>query len=61
MPNERAEVGRLISDLKLTYGYRIGVIDLKTLLSIAISIIVDNQGFNKEELYSLEGFANASV
>jgi hypothetical protein len=61
MPNERAEVGRLISDLKLTYGYRIGVIDLKTLLSIAISIIVDNHGFNKEELYSLEGFANASV
>lgn len=28
MPNERAEVSRLISDIKATYGYKIGVIDL---------------------------------
>lgn len=61
MPNERAEVGRLIRDLKLTYGYKIGVIDFKTLLSIAVSIIIDNKSFNKEEIFSLEGFANASI
>ena len=61
MPNERAEVVRLISDFKETYGYRIGVIDLKSLLSLAISILVGGKGFDKEELYKLEGLANASI
>lgn len=61
MPNERAEVTRLISDFKETYGYRIGVIDLKSLLSIAVSILVDGKGFDKEKLYQLEGLVNASI
>ena len=61
MPNERAEVARLISDFKNTYGYKIGVIDLKSLLSIAISILVDGKGFNKEKLYELEGFVIANI
>ncbi len=61
MPNERAEVTRLISDFKDTYGYRIGVIDLKSLLSIAVSILVDGRGFDKEKLYQLEGLVNASI
>ena len=61
MPNERAEVSRLISDFKETYGYKIGVIDLKSLLSLAISILVDGKGFDKEQLYTLEGLANASI
>lgn len=61
MPNERAEVTRLISDFKETYGYRIGVIDLKSLLSLAVSILVDGKGFDKEKLYKLEGLANASI
>lgn len=61
MPNERAEVTRLISDFKYTYGYRIGVIDLKSLLSLAVSILVDGKGFDKEKLYTLEGLVNASI
>lgn len=61
MPNERAEVGRLISDFKATYGYKIGVIDLKSLLSLAVSILVDGKGFDREKLYKLEGFMNASI
>jgi hypothetical protein len=61
MPNERAEVNRLIADFKATYGYRIGVIDLKSLLSISVSILVDNKTFDKEKLYSLEGLANANI
>lgn len=61
MPNERAEVTRLISDFRETYGYRIGVIDLKSLLSLAISILVDGKGFDKEKLYKLEGLVNASI
>ena len=61
MPNERAEVVRLISDFKITYGYKIGVIDLKSLLSIAVSILVDGKGFDKEKLYQLEGLVSASI
>lgn len=61
MPNERAEVTRLIADFKETYGYRIGVIDLKSLLSLAVSILVDGRGFDKEKLYTLEGLVNASI
>lgn len=61
MPNERAEVSRLISDIKVTYGYKIGVIDLNSLLSLSISILVDGMGFDKEKLYELEGLMNASI
>ena len=61
MPNERAEVSRLISDIKVTYGYRIGVIDLHSLLSLAISILIDQKGFEKENLYELEGLMNARI
>lgn len=61
MPNERAEVVRLISDFKNTYGYKIGVIDLKSLLSIAVSILVDGKGFDKEKLYELEGLVIANI
>lgn len=61
MPNERAEVNRLISDIKATYGYKVGVIDLKSLLSISISILVNGKGFDKEKLYRLEGLLNANL
>lgn len=61
LPNDRAEVSRLISDFKETYGYKIGVIDLKSLLSIAVSILVDGKGFDKENLYVLEGLVNANI
>ena len=61
MPNERAEVSRLISDIKATYGYKIGVIDLNSLLSLSISILVDEKGFDKEKLYVLEGLMNARI
>ena len=61
MPNERAEVSRLISDIKVTYVYKIGVIDLNSLLSLAISILIDQRGFEKENLYGLEGLMNAHI
>ena len=61
MPNERADVIRLIADFKAAYGYRIGVLDLKSLLSIAVSILVDGKGFDTEKLYYLEGMMNAPI
>lgn len=61
MPNERAEVSSLICDIKTTYGYRIGVIDFRSLLSMALSVLLNEKGFDKESLYYLEGLINASV
>lgn len=59
LPNERAEVSRLIREFKETYGYKIGVIDFKSLLTIVISVLVEGVGHSKEELYYLEGLADA--
>jgi len=61
MPNDRAEVSRLISDFKETYGYKIAVVDFKSLLSVAVSVLVEHKSFDKEKLYDSEGLINASV
>lgn len=60
LPNERAEVSRLIQDFRNTYGIKVGVIDLNTLLTISISILIDGVGFDKEKLYELEGMISAN-
>jgi len=60
LPNERAEVSRLIQDFKNTYGIKVGVIDLYALLTVAISILIDGVGFDKEKLYGLEGMISAN-
>lgn len=60
LPNDRAEVTNLMSDFKTAYGYNIGIMDLNTLLTIAVTIIYDEKTFNIAELNRLEGFANAT-
>ena len=55
LPNDRAEVTNLILDFKTTYGFSIGVIDLATLLKMAVSIILDGSTFNRDDLIELEG------
>lgn len=55
MPGDRTDINDLIYYIKKTYGYRIGIIDFKTLLSVGISILFKGKGFDKEELYKLEG------
>ena len=61
LPNDRAEVTNLLMDFKTTYGFSIGVIDLATLLRIAVSIAVDGSTFDRKALIELEGFANVSL
>ena len=51
----------MINYIKETYGYSIGMIDFRTMLSVAISILIDRKGFAKEELYSLEGLMHADI
>ncbi|MBS6952416.1 MAG: hypothetical protein KH230_04200 [Enterocloster asparagiformis] len=60
LPNDRAEVVNLMNAFKIAYGYNIGVMDLKTLLMIAVTIIYDEKTFDITELNRLEGFANAT-
>lgn len=45
LPNDRAEVTNLMSDFKTAFGYNIGIIDLKTLLTIAVTIVYDEKTF----------------
>lgn len=60
LPSDRAEVTNLMSDFKTAYGYNIGIMDLKTLLTIAVTIICEGKTFDIAELNRLEGFANAT-
>lgn len=61
MPGNRTDINDLINYIKETYGYSIGMIDFRTMLSVAISILIDRKGFAKEELYSLEGLMYADI
>lgn len=61
LPNERAEVAELILNIKKTFGYKIGVLDFHSLLSIAISVLVDGKGIDLEKIYNLEGLSSANI
>lgn len=61
MPGDRTDINNLITYIKRTYGYRIGIIDLRTLLSVSISILLKGKGFDREKLYSLEGLLYADI
>ena len=59
-PNDRAEVADLITDIKETYGYSIAVFDLESLIQVAVNIILNGKGIDKEKLYGLEGIVNVT-
>lgn len=54
-PNDRAEVAELIQNIKETYGYKIAVFDIASLLLLAVNIIINQKGIDIEKLYTLEG------
>lgn len=57
-PNDRAEIAGLINDIKTTYGYKIAVFDIESLIRITVNIILFNKGIDIEELYGLEGIVD---
>lgn len=57
-PNDRAEITGLINDIKATYGYKIAVFDIESLIRITVNIILFNKGIDIEELYGLEGIVD---
>ena len=61
MPGDRTDINDLMEYIKQTYGYRIGLIDLRTLLTVVISILLEGKGFEKEKLFSLEGLMHADL
>lgn len=57
-PNDRAEVSRLIADIKSTFNVRIGVIDFFSLLTIAAATMRSNDNNYVNEIRQMEGIIN---
>ncbi|WNC14355.1 hypothetical protein [Brevibacillus brevis] len=54
-PNERADVGRLISDIYDTFGIKIAVFDLRTLLILVVQKVLRGKTITMEQLRMLGG------
>ena len=55
VPNDRAEVLALISDIRKAFNITIGVIDTRSLLRLAAAIILENKQHSTRELLHLQG------
>lgn len=56
IPNERGDLSTLIEDVHTAFGFNIGVLDLRTLASLAIRSITDSVSIDEEQLSFLKGF-----
>lgn len=57
-PNDRAEVSRLIADIKDTFNVNIGIIDFLSLLTIAIATVRSDGDNHVVEIRQMEGLIN---
>lgn len=57
-PNDRAEVSRLVADIKATFNVRIGVIDFFSLLTIAAATVRSEGSNHVDEIRQMEGLIN---
>jgi hypothetical protein len=57
-PNDRAEVSRLIADIRTTFNVKIGIIDFLSLLKIAIAAVRGGSDAHVEEIRKMEGIIN---
>ncbi len=55
LPNDRSEVLSLINDIYRAFGFKIGVIDFRALLKLAIVYVVENKQHDDRELKRLHG------
>ncbi len=58
MPHDRAEVGRLIDDIKFAFNIKIGIIDFKSLLIMAIKTLRGSAYIDPQEIRKMEGLIN---
>jgi len=57
-PNDRAEVSRLISDIKNTFGIRVGIIDFRSLVKLASASMRNEGSSYVHEIRNMEGPIN---
>ena len=55
-PNERGDMLTIIDDIYKAFGIKIGVIDLKTLTSLAIYSVTENRTIKLNQVRNLRGF-----
>lgn len=60
LPNARAEVQELINNVYETYGYRIGVIGLRSLLRLAVESIQTGKPVDIAKIRKLKGIVDAA-
>lgn len=58
MPNDRAEVSRLIDDIRNAFNVKIGVIDFKSLLEMVVKKLIGEADVNISEIMRMEGLIN---
>jgi hypothetical protein len=56
LPNERGDMASLLDDIDSAFGIKIGVIDLRTLASLAIRAVTENITLDRKQLAGLRGF-----
>ena len=58
IPNERGDLSMLIDDIFKAYGLRIGILDLESLVTLALRSINEKVTIDPRQLASLCGFLN---
>lgn len=58
IPNERGDMSMLIDDVHAAFGFKIGVLDLKTLSFLALKAVVEDVSVAEDQLSELKGFLN---
>ena len=56
IPNERGEMSKLIDDVQIAFNFKIGVLDLQTLVYLAMKSVLEGVSIDEEQLSHLKGF-----
>ncbi len=54
-PNDRSEVHELVEDIRKAFNVRIGVIDFRTLLSLAVHVVDSGLQLNFHDFHNIQG------
>lgn len=61
LPRERSEIQQLVDEIYDTFHYKIGIVDIGTLLRIVASIVLKGKGLSAKQIYNLKGILYAHV
>ena len=56
IPNERGDMSTLIDDVHSAFGFNIGVLDLRTMVLLAMRAVIDSVSIDEGQLSHLKGF-----